>query len=147
MGLVGDAEPAEIVAYFSARGIDAVLFDAAKVCGPDHIVSARLHAERAFEGGWNRSRTPAMETILYAAGERQIQVAKPLMDPVRGKPMGAVLSGDGDYDLSDIGMERDDSVIASSDGKLAALGIGNPLGLDPADLALEAVAMLELEKK
>lgn len=146
-GIRGKTQPREIVDYFVSKGMEAVLFDAAKVCGINHMLSAGFHAKRAFAEGANRSRTLAMETILYMAGERQIHVAKALMDPVPGKPMGLLLFDPKEYDLSEIGMERDDSAIEASDAKIEALGHSNPLGTDPEKIAMEIVAMLDLEKR
>ncbi|MCG7845347.1 MAG: hypothetical protein MIO90_07955, partial [Methanomassiliicoccales archaeon] len=56
-----------------------VLMDADKVCGPDHLESAVIHARRAFEQGTAASNTLGMEVMLYASGERQISKAKKKM--------------------------------------------------------------------
>jgi KEOPS complex subunit Cgi121 len=47
--------------------------DANVVYGKDHLVSAVQHAKRAFEQGRNATNSLAMEILLYASGERQIQ--------------------------------------------------------------------------
>ena len=52
-----------------------VLFDALKVAGPEHIESAVKHAKRSFESGKNIARTPAMEILVYASGQRQCSAA------------------------------------------------------------------------
>jgi KEOPS complex subunit Cgi121 len=47
--------------------------DADAVYGKDHLFSAVKHAKRAFEQGRNATNSLAMEILLYASGERQIQ--------------------------------------------------------------------------
>lgn len=47
--------------------------DADVIYGKDHLVSALQHAKRAFEQGKNATKSLAMEILLYASGERQIQ--------------------------------------------------------------------------
>ncbi len=50
-------------------------FDARVIYGEDHVISAVNHAKRAFRQGTNATNTLALEILLYAAGERQIQKA------------------------------------------------------------------------
>jgi KEOPS complex subunit Cgi121 len=50
-------------------------FDAAVIYGKNHLISATTHAQRAFEQGRNATNSLALEILLYAAGERQIQKA------------------------------------------------------------------------
>jgi len=50
-------------------------FDATVIYGKDHLISATTHAQRAFEQGRNATNSLALEILLYAAGERQIQRA------------------------------------------------------------------------
>lgn len=50
-------------------------FDARMIYGKDHLISATTHAKRAFQQGTNATNSPALEILLYAAGERQIQKA------------------------------------------------------------------------
>jgi tRNA threonylcarbamoyladenosine modification (KEOPS) complex Cgi121 subunit len=45
------------------------------VFGMDHLRSALYHADRAIEDGTNSSDSLAMETLLYASGERQLSTA------------------------------------------------------------------------
>jgi KEOPS complex subunit Cgi121 len=49
--------------------------DATVVYGKDHLMSATDHAVRAFERKTNSTNSLALEILLYAAGERQIQKA------------------------------------------------------------------------
>jgi KEOPS complex subunit Cgi121 len=50
-------------------------FDASVIYGKDHLISATIHAKRAFQQGTNATNNLALEILLYAAGERQIQKA------------------------------------------------------------------------
>ena len=45
------------------------------VYGKNHLISASQHAVRAFEQKKNSTNSLAMEILLYASGERQIQRA------------------------------------------------------------------------
>ena len=45
------------------------------VYGKDHLISAVNHANRAFKQDRNSTNSLAMEILLYASGERQIQKA------------------------------------------------------------------------
>jgi len=47
--------------------------DADIVYGKNHLISASEHAVRAFKQKKNSTNSPAMEILLYASGERQIQ--------------------------------------------------------------------------
>lgn len=147
-GLTGGRPFSETVEHFRSLGGDAVLFDPGMVCGPDHLLSAAEHATRAFENGTNRSKTLATEIILYAAGDRQISKAMKAMNPKDPeKPVAAViLDAPEDLRLDLIGAERYDDILEATVEKAAALGIDR-YGDDPGSLALELVAMLEIEKK
>lgn len=50
-------------------------FDADLVATPRHLYFAALNALQAFKGKTNISKTVAMETMLYASAQRQIQKA------------------------------------------------------------------------
>ena len=51
------------------------VIDADIVYGKNHLISASQHGVRAFEQKKNSTKTLAMEILLYASGERQIQRA------------------------------------------------------------------------
>ncbi|MDR3206304.1 MAG: hypothetical protein LBT41_04335, partial [Candidatus Methanoplasma sp.] len=127
-------------------GGEVVLLDPKMVCGRDHIVSAVMHAERAFANGANRSKNILTEIILYAAGERQIGRAVEKMRP-KGNGMVAVLLGISDPRLEDIGLEICDEFLEPSTDKLLALGVDPVEGVPPEDLILEHVAMVDLMKQ
>ena len=50
-------------------------FNARLVAGKDHLYFAALNALTAFKSGVNRSRSLAVETLLYASAQRQIKHA------------------------------------------------------------------------
>jgi KEOPS complex subunit Cgi121 len=60
-------------------------FDASAIYGRNHLISATTHAQRAFEQGSNSTNSLALEILLYAAGERQIQKAIKKMGVGKGK--------------------------------------------------------------
>jgi KEOPS complex subunit Cgi121 len=148
IGIKGDLGFEQIIQHFTDLGGDVVLLDPNMVCGKDHIVSAVMHAERAFNNGTNRSKTILTETILYAAGDRQIGRAMEKMRPKEGvKEMVAVLFGIADPELSRIGMRRCDEVMEASPEKAKNLGIDVFDGVSCEDAALEHVAMADLLKQ
>ena len=148
IGLKGDATFDDMVRHFTSLGGVVVIMDPMYVCGKDHVISAVRHAERSFEHGTNRSKTLLTEIILYAAGERQISKA---MERMRPKPgcnefALALLDVPDDMKLSEIGMERDDSILDANDTKAEAIGLDRSFNIPLEDLALEMVALLDLAK-
>lgn len=59
--------------------------NASVVYGKEHLVSAAMHAMRAFEQKTNATNSLALEVLLYAAGERQIHKAIKKMGVKKGK--------------------------------------------------------------
>ena len=57
-------------------GTRIILFDADKMAGPEHALSALRHAVRSCERGEMIARSLEMEALLYAAGSRQTRVGK-----------------------------------------------------------------------
>jgi KEOPS complex subunit Cgi121 len=148
IGIRGDLGFDEIVRHFTRLGGDVVLLDPCMVCGRDHILSAVMHAERAFSSGNNRSKTLLTETILYAAGDRQIGRAMEKMRPKEGRnEMVAVLFEIDDPGLDKIGMARCDEIIEASSEKAKNLGLDMFDGISCEDAALEHVAMADLLKQ
>lgn len=148
IGIKGDTEFDKIIEYFTCLGGDVILLDPGMVCGKDHIISAVLHAERAFRNGTNRSKTILTETILYAAGDRQIGKAMGKMRPKPdSKGMVAVLFDIKDFDLDKIGMIRDDTLFEASPEKASDLGADLFDGIPCEDSVLEFVASVDLMKQ
>ncbi|MCL1979137.1 MAG: hypothetical protein FWG60_03150 [Methanomassiliicoccaceae archaeon] len=147
IGIEGDTGFDDIVRHFIGLGGDVLLLDPSSVCGKDHIISAVMHAERAFRNGTNRSKTIMTETILYAAGERQIGRAMERMRPKEGRrEMVAVLFGIEDPKLESIGMARRDEIMEASAEKAKNLGAEMFDGTACEDAVLEHVAMTDLLK-
>ncbi len=145
-GIKGSTGFDDIIAHFQGLGGDVVLMDPSKVVGTDHLVSAAMHAERAFSEGTNRSNSLLTEIIVYAAWERQIGKALTKMRPPLGSTEYAIVTIDvDDLRLEDIGMERDDSLLDVDDMKVHTLGLDDPF-LPPIEQAIERVALLELQK-
>ena len=55
--------------------VDLQFFDAQLTATKEHLYFAALNALQAFQNKTNISKTPAMETMLYASAQRQIQKA------------------------------------------------------------------------
>ena len=59
----------------AAAGVEVLVARADMVFGTDHLRSALYHAKRAMRERTNASDSLAMETLLYASGERQLSSA------------------------------------------------------------------------
>ena len=105
-----------------------------------------MHAERSWNNGTHRAKSFLSEVIMYISGERQVSKALKKMKPVSDE-MVAVLIDIADPGIEEIGMVRDDSLIAGNPEKAEAMGL-DTMGLDISceQLALELVAMLDTEK-
>jgi len=55
--------------------VEVQFFDGARVAGAQHLEIAAINAAHAFNTGISISRSLAMETLLYASAQRQIEVA------------------------------------------------------------------------
>ncbi|MFQ5762258.1 MAG: KEOPS complex subunit Cgi121 [Candidatus Bathyarchaeia archaeon] len=55
------------------------VFDADALAGKRHLVYAVANALKAFEGGFNVSRSLSMETLVFASAQRQITAALSMM--------------------------------------------------------------------
>ena len=147
----------------TAKSLDllAQVLDATAVCGRVHLESALLHANRAFERGTNMARTLPIEWMLCAAGARQVDVAFQRVGIHPGTDNFAImLVADDDLVptegqvaslLETLELERDDGTLECSETALRNLGVGDAeLAAVPrerwTDLALERVAMLDLER-
>ncbi len=96
------------------------------IAGPEHLIFAVENAMRAFRQGYNKSRSLAMEILLYASCQRQIskaiemlgintgidQVAVVVLQESRSPPQGLVdrvgqaLGGKVDLKVLEIGSKR-----------------------------------------
>src|SRR3972149_2587606 len=121
------------------------------VCGRDHLLVAFEHADRAMREGTNVARSLAVEFVLYASGERQINEAIAKMGG-RGDTTEfavALFGGDPAPALEALGLTRDDTVLSATPVKLRSFGLSDrELATVPpvrqADLVLERVAPVDL---
>lgn len=144
-----------ILALQELDGGSALPLNADLVCGKEHLLSAAAHALRAFERGGNVCSSLAMETLVYASGERQISKAMQKMGVTSGPGRIAIVffgPVDPDPILSRLGLDREDSVLDLSIEKMLRFGISREeIDLVPreavGDLVLERVAFVELMKR
>lgn len=65
----------DILRKAERTGAAVLVMDEDMTFGPDHLANALYHAKKAFDEGRNSSDSLAMETLLYASGERQLNAA------------------------------------------------------------------------
>lgn len=128
--------------------IHVQFFDAKLIAGWEHLYFAALNALNAFKNKTNISRSVAVETLLYASAQRQIEKAVELLGikPESSKIVVLIVAetklrvASALETVSKLMMgERDDSVLELTDGKVKGIR-----GLfDISDLELEA----KLEKE
>jgi len=142
------------LAWGAAHGADVQLVDATRVVGAEHLLAAAGKAERSLAEGRNAGATRSLETLLYASGERQITAALKKMGVKDESTEVAAIVWDGAVDplLRELGLARDDGVLAASEEKLLRFGItAIELSTLPetrwADLVLERVALVDVLKR
>ncbi|MGN1045415.1 MAG: KEOPS complex subunit Cgi121 [Candidatus Methanomethylophilaceae archaeon] len=148
IGAKGTCGLDRIVEHFTSKGGDVIVMDPLYVYCPEQVISAAEHAERAFREGRNRSRTFLTETMMYVSGERQVSKALEKMRPPEGSD-GFVLSlfDIDDPDLEALGLTECPSLLEGTPEKAEAMGLdASGMDIDLRDLALETVAMLDIEK-
>jgi KEOPS complex subunit Cgi121 len=74
-----------LVLFSKKENLVIQVFDATVIYGKGHLISATTHAQRAFEQERNATNSLALEILLYAAGERQIQKAIQKIGVKKGK--------------------------------------------------------------
>jgi tRNA threonylcarbamoyladenosine modification (KEOPS) complex Cgi121 subunit len=65
----------EILSSAAQKGVEVLVLRSDMVFGLDHLRSALFHAKKAMKEHRNASESLAMETLLYASGERQLSSA------------------------------------------------------------------------
>ena len=136
------------------RGKALQLFRAERIYGADHLLHAAALARRAFDEGRARTSDLATETLVYAAGERQVHKALALLGvSVITREIAAVAWDARELDslAAELGWTRDDAVLAGDERVLEAFGIGaEERAMLPrerwADLVLERVALSDVLK-
>ena len=126
------------------------LLRADRVYGADHLRHAAALAARAIAEGRARTNDVATETLLYAAGERQIGKALAFLGIVEGVRAVAAVSW-GPAWTPPAGWTRDDAALDGGPAVLDAFGIGEAeRAMLPrerwGDLVLERVALTDAWK-
>jgi KEOPS complex subunit Cgi121 len=135
------------------------------VYGKEHLVSAVDHALRAFAQETNSTNSLALEILLYAAGERQIQkaikkmgvkigrqpIAFVIVDTMKRRRNRKAYDSIIDRLLDTFHMKFDETVLEGNRDTLKDFGIKNhEIRTVPAqkygDLILEKVAMVDVLK-
>lgn len=153
LGAVGGGDSERLISLLCSI-CEGAAMDADMVCGADHLRSAAFHAVRAFDRGTNACTTLAVETVLYASGERQISKGVKKMGLRPGSRRVALVLfdvPDADAVLTALGLERDDSVLDAHPDKARRLGITDEemAAVPPeryVDLVLERVAFVDITK-
>ncbi|HUV61016.1 MAG TPA: KEOPS complex subunit Cgi121 [Thermoplasmata archaeon] len=65
----------ELLEAAKKTGAEVLIVDGKLVFGWEHLASAIFHARKAIAEGRNSSESLAMESLLYASGERQLSSA------------------------------------------------------------------------
>jgi KEOPS complex subunit Cgi121 len=65
----------QLLTFSTKENLVIQALDATVIYSKDHVISATNHAQRAFEQKTNATNSLALEILLYAAGERQIEKA------------------------------------------------------------------------
>lgn len=136
------------------RGKPIQLLRADRVYGVDHLRHAAALAARAIVDGRARGADLATETLLYAAGERQVSRALALLGLAEGARGMAAVSWDAavlDEFARAEGWVRDDALLEGDESVLDAFGIGaQERTMIPrarwGDLILEKVALADVLK-
>ena len=140
-----------------AHGTRIICFDADRIAGKSHVTLAITLAARAFKEGVNISNTLEMESLLFAAGSRQCNVASEfgIRDGENRLFVACVPETDEvwnglaalfcfiEYDWDVIGPEKRVELMrlfSISDDEVEAAGGVHRI----ADLVLERVAMLQV---
>lgn len=164
LSVVSSAQPAIRAYHATIRGLPALLarvrgqpiqlLRADRVYGADHLRHAASLATRAIAQGRARSVDLATETLLYAAGERQVHKAIAILGLVEGTTGIAAVAWDDaalDAVAREQGWARDDALLDGSEATLDALGISAAeRAMVPrarwSDLVLEKVATVDVLK-
>lgn len=136
------------------RGQPFQLLRADRVYGADHLRHAAALAARALAQRRARSADLATETLVYAAGERQVQRALAFLGLHEGAREIAAVAWDAaalDALARGEGWTRDDALLEGDERALDAFGIGEAeRGMLPrarwGELILERVALSDVLK-
>ncbi len=154
-GEIGDpqATVARAQAWAADHGATVLLADAAVVFGRDHLESAVRHALRSRESGANVARDLGLEALRYLCAQRQVADAI-RVGGIKGTTEAiavVVFGASADAFLGHMGFVRSDDVLEPTGKSLRILGLTQAeektvAAAHVADLALERVALLDIEK-
>lgn len=106
----------------TTQNVDLQFFNAELIATQEHLYFAVLNALQAFKNKTNLSKSPAMETMLYASAQRQIQKA---IERCGIKPttqnMATVIIGDDPKQIEDTLVEITKKVGSKPNEKVLAL--------------------------
>lgn len=123
--------------------VQVQFFDAQLIASPDHLYFAALNALKAFNSGLHRSKSLAIEALLYASAQRQIRNAVDMIGISSGTTEVAVLIVTETRHEASTALEtvsgllsgqRDDDVLELTEEK--SIGIKKLFGIS--DVELEA---------
>lgn len=148
IGIRGNCSFDRMSKHYRSKGGDLIVLKPMYVYCTEQVLSAVEHAERAFRNGTNRSNTLLTEIIMYVSGERQVSKALKKMRPApNANDRILVLINVDDPALDLLGLTEAPSLLEGTPEKAAAMGLDmKGLDVDPRDLAMELVAMLDIEK-
>ncbi len=136
-----------------STGTEVLVMDADRVFGMAHIISAVYHARKAIEEKRNSADSLAMETLLYASGQRQLSsaIAKMSVTEDTERIVIAQLSGSAiipDRDWEPMGTLGEDV----SPERLVEYGVSKQeqatVGRrNPSEIVLEKVAAVDILRK
>lgn len=118
----------ETVRKCLAKNVEVQFFDAGLVATWQHLYFAALNALNAFQNGTNISRSLAVETLLYASAQRQIQKATEILGIKENTgEIAVLLIGENAKQVEKaldavsklVGGKRDDKVLELTQNKIA----------------------------
>lgn len=129
-----------------------LVVDGDMVFGVDHLDSALAHASKAVVEGRNASDSLAMETILYASGERQLSSALRKMGVTQETEMVVLAVVAGSYSPGEGWSRLEDSPGPPDKARLKRFGVTekemSTIAADKlSELVLERVAAVDVVKK
>ncbi len=156
----------QVLSFSKKENLVVQAFDATAIYSTDHLISATEHARRAFQQGTNATNSLALEILLYAAGERQIEkalkkigikkgqqkIAFVLTDALNGKKSASIGEAMKKKLLRTLHLQSDTTVIRGNGETLKRFGITEKeLSTIPeshyGDLILEKIALVDIIKK
>ncbi|MGE4275097.1 MAG: KEOPS complex subunit Cgi121 [Candidatus Methanomethylophilaceae archaeon] len=150
MGAKGDLDDIEaLLQRLSVLPGETLVLRARRIMGKQHVESAVMHAQRAFERGIQSAHSLGVETMLYLSGERQISRAISELGLQEGDEEFAVITfgAEAETVIASMGWIRDDSVLDLNREKRIRIHRNEAIdGLPAEGLALERVALLDINR-